>query len=92
MEPFLDYKFPSSDLYKTVTVRQFLQELLLTLFREGEGFSGKRPLGNSGWTADLVKAAIRGGFCSGTLDEDGYLDFVDEKAFEALMARCIRAL
>lgn len=38
------------------TVGAYLAELLETLLREEESFSGKRPLGNSGWTGYLEDA------------------------------------
>ena len=34
--------------------RDWITEILITLVDEGEGFSGKRPLGNSGWEYDLA--------------------------------------
>lgn len=40
------------------TVKGYLKALLFTLWDEGEGFSGKRPFGNSGWECDLTDALI----------------------------------
>jgi len=40
------------------TVKGYLKALLSTLWDEGEGFSGKRPFGNSGWEYDLTDALI----------------------------------
>lgn len=54
--------------------------MLKELWREKEGFSGKRPFGNSGWENDLYEPLIKDGFIVGTLDEDGYVESVDEKA------------
>lgn len=56
------------------TIRGYLVALLRNLWDEGEGFSGKRPFGNSGWEWDLYAALVRAGFIAGTFDEDGYLD------------------
>ena len=36
------------------TVREYLVTLLSVLWDEGESFSGKRPLGNSGWEYELL--------------------------------------
>lgn len=69
----------SSDAGDDITVRDYLRELLITLWEEGESFSGKRPFGNSGWEYDLYKPLIAGGFIPGELDEDGYVDKIDEK-------------
>lgn len=57
----LDLKFYSQDLSKVVTIREYLKTLLRTLWEEGEGFSGKRPLGNSGWQYDLERPLAAAG-------------------------------
>lgn len=36
------------------TVRQFIGRCLSQFLGDGEGFNGKRPLGNSGWQAALA--------------------------------------
>lgn len=69
-----------SDAGDGLTVRGYLRELLLTLWEEGEGFSGKRPFGNSGWESDLYAPLIEAGFISGELDEDGYIETVGDEA------------
>lgn len=61
------------------TVRGYLGAQLSTLWLEGEDFSGKRPLGNSGWKCDLVPALVAGGFMTATLDEYGDIDFDDDE-------------
>lgn len=43
------------------TIRGYLKELLAELWREQEGFSGKRPFGNSGWTWDMLIALGKAG-------------------------------
>lgn len=40
------------------TVKGYLKALLFTLWDEDEGFSGKRPFGNSGWECDLTEPLI----------------------------------
>lgn len=58
-----------------MTIREYLQQLLYDLWWQGEGFSSKRPFGNSGWQIDLTHTLVRGGFVEGhmILDKDGYL-------------------
>jgi len=68
-----------SDIGDDLTVRDYLRDLLLMLWEKGEEFSGKRPFGNSGWKYELYKPLIAGGFIPGTLDDDGYVNTVDEK-------------
>lgn len=70
----LDLRFYCDDLDEIVTIREYFQQLLKTLFAEGEGFSGKRPFGNSGWEYDLHTPLVIGGAMPGTIevrDEDG---------------------
>lgn len=74
------------------TVRDYLIELLAALWEDGEGFSGKSPLGNSSWQYDLYQPLVLAGFISGSIDEDGYLDECDDAAGDKLIAAAIRAL
>jgi hypothetical protein len=48
MQGALELRF-DSDAGDNITIRDYLRILLETLWEEGEGFSGKRPFGNSGW-------------------------------------------
>lgn len=74
------------------TIRDYLIALLATLLRQGEDFSSKRPFGSSGWEGDLEAALGRAGLVRATFDEDGYLEDVDSKRAEELIASAIRAL
>ena len=59
----LRVKFNFED--ETITVREYLHKLLETLWIEGEGFSSKRPFGNSGWENDLIIPLVKAGFVEG---------------------------
>ncbi len=59
------------------TLRDYLRELLTTLWTEGECFSGKRPLGNSGWDYDVYYTLVENGFIEGTI-EDGCVEDINE--------------
>ena len=77
------------------TVRGYLVSLLAAVWEEGEGFSGKRPFGTSGWAADLYQPLVGAGFVPGALDEDGYLDdFPSTSRLQAneLIAAAIKSL
>lgn len=74
------------------TVRRYLLRLLGDVWREGEGFNGKRPFGNSSWEYDLYVPMVRAGLVGGRLDSDGCLDQVDDKAADALIHAAIAAL
>jgi hypothetical protein len=39
-----------------LNVQQYMRELLASLLDEEEGFSGKRPFGNSGWQYEYLDA------------------------------------
>ncbi len=75
------------------TVREYLLALLRGAWEEGEGFSGKRPFGNSSWEYDLYYVLVRNELMAGTFDEDGYAntDF-DTDAGHALILSAIEAL
>lgn len=74
------------------TVRGYLKALLTELWREGEGFSGKRPFGNSGWEYELYVALITAGAVTGTLDEDGCVEECDDAACNKLIEEAIASL
>jgi hypothetical protein len=73
------------------TVGGYLEALLTTLLDEGEGFSGKRPFGNSGWEYDLFKPLIVAGLCDGKLDSEGCIDSVDQVKAPLLILKAIKA-
>lgn len=75
------------------TVGEYLGLLLSTLWLQQEGFSGKRPFGNSDWTTPVYLAMGKAGLTNFTLDEDGYIeDFSsdDEIRADELILQAIR--
>lgn len=77
----------------TETVKGYLVALLHELWDKEDGFSGKRPFGNSGWPLDLVQPLIRAGLVVGTFDEEGYLEeFDDWTTANRLIKEAINAL
>lgn len=77
----LELTFFSDDLDEEVTIRGWLSSMLAALWDEGEGFSGKRPLGNSGWEYAPVAMLIEYGALDGevqasitTVTKDGLAD------------------
>lgn len=73
----LDIKFFCNDLDEDITFREYFQKLLNQLWYEGEGFSGKRPFGNSGWQDDIYEV----------LDQMGIKD--DQNEFVVQMIECL---
>ena len=74
------------------TIGGYLRELLHQLWREGEGFNGKRPFGNSGWENDLHCALVKGGAVEGVLDAEGAIEEIDEFAADDAIDEAINAM
>jgi hypothetical protein len=74
------------------TIKEYLIKLLHELWSEGEGFSGKRPFGNSGWEYELYLPLVSAGAVKGKLDSEGYLEHVDTDAANAMIFDAIGAL
>jgi len=60
--------------YENNTIRGYFKLLLTELWIQGECFSGKRPLGDSGWEYDLYAPLVKSGAVDGNIDEDGCID------------------
>ncbi len=91
----LDYVGSFPDAGGDMPIREYLRALLLKLWEEGEGFSGKRPFGNSGWEYDLYSTLIAAGAVEGEFDEDGFIEsFADaaKKKADALVFSLITEL
>lgn len=73
------------------TIRGYLAALLHELWKHGEGFSSKRPFGNSDWQRELAVPLIKAGLVKGSFDEDGFLDEVDWRATDRVLADAIAA-
>lgn len=90
----LGLKIQTND-FDEITVAEFFAKLLQALWHEGEGFSGKRPFGNSGWEYDLARAiGVAGGFPVvnvGSNDEPEW-DLEDEDAAMKAIASLLRDL
>lgn len=73
------------------TVGDYLCELLTVLWRAGED-AIKRPFGNSGWQYEVYAALVAAGHVEGRIDEDGYLEDVDNRAADDLIVAAIAGL
>jgi NAD+ synthase len=92
VEEILNYRFESVDLRKTLSIKDFLKKLLITLFEEKECFDGKKPFGNSGWEYDIYKALVLGGVIQGEIDSDGYVKNINEEEADKLTLELINFL
>lgn len=78
-----------------LTYREFFRACMLRLWVEGEGFSGKRPFGNSGWENDLYIGLAAAGYIDGKLveEDEDYVEWdYDQEAGDALIEQMIEAL
>lgn len=91
MTNVLDLEMSGNDA-GAANIRDYLKALLLELWREGEGFSGKRPFGNSGWRYDLYIPLVKAGLVTGTFDSDGCLEECDDAAADKIITEAIKAL
>ena len=75
------------------TIRDYLCCLLPTVWEEGEGFSGKRPFGNSGWENELYETLAKWQVIDGVenVDCDGnkYWDGYDKSQGRDRINECI---
>lgn len=75
------------------TVRDYLKMLLTQLWEKEEGFSGKRPFGNSGWQHEVYFALIKAGAINGKIDEEHvYALEYDRKAADKIIMEAIKTL
>ena len=72
------------------TIRDYLIELLATLWNQGEGFSAKRPLGNSDWCWPVYQTLVEHGYIEGKVDaRDGSVVDVDIKTADKFITELI---
>lgn len=76
------------------TIREYLLKLLSLVWKDGEGFNGKRPFGNSSWEYELLAALAQAGLIQGEKDEWGYWDYDpdDDDYGRLLIQNAIQAL
>jgi hypothetical protein len=87
-----DIRF-DSDAGANLTVRDYLAKLLDAVWVEGEGFSGKRPFGNSGWEMDLYTPLVDDGFIAGKIDREyGTYDIDDYVAASDYVRKLIHVM
>jgi len=87
----LDLKMCDNDA-SAKTIRHYFQLLLIQLIEEKEGFSGKRPFGNSDWAYDLYAPLIKANIIPGELDHDGFINWIDEEKADEMLIKLIKLL
>jgi hypothetical protein len=91
MDTILDVKMQDNDA-NAETIGDYLVALLATLWKEGEGFSGKRPFGNSGWEYELYIVLVKNDIVSGSFDEYDDLEDVDTEKADRIIQEAIKCL
>lgn len=86
----LEIRF-DSDAGDNLTIREYLEKLLSTLWDKQERFSGKRPFGNSGWEYDLYKPLIESKLIKGKIDGCGDISSVDKTKANEYVIKLILA-
>ncbi|WCO82071.1 hypothetical protein vBPpSSYP_89 [Pseudomonas phage vB_PpS_SYP] len=88
----LDVKLDTDNRAGAYDVRGYLKALLRELWDTGEGFSGKRPFGDSGWEYELYWGLVKAGLVTGYFDQYGYVDGVDKVTANRLIFEAINQL
>ena len=74
------------------TLREFFIQSMVALWEEGESFSGKRPLGDSGWQIEIAAALIETGLLTGTLNDRGDADEFDWNELDKLIVEAVEQI
>lgn len=84
----LDLRF-EHDVLGYISLREFFCNLLVKLWEEQDGFSGKRPYGNSDWDEPVYAALIKAGIISGEFYSEGYIKDCDYWAGSEFISKMI---
>lgn len=87
----LAYRYEGWDL-STCSIQFYLIELAKRCWTYEEGFSGKRPLGNSGWKYDVYFALAEGGFIKGKKNEHHDWEDIDVDLADQIILKCFESL
>ena len=68
----LDLEFFTYDLNTKITIRNYLKELLIGLWDRKDGFSGKRPFGDSGWDYAIGDCLAKNNIIESSIEGEDY--------------------
>jgi hypothetical protein len=83
-QEILDKKYHFNDAGAN-SLREYFKNLAYMVWQEEEGFSGKRPFGNSGWQYDVYKCLKEFGIVSEEQMQRGYRE-LDEIVLRLIQA------
>jgi hypothetical protein len=74
------------------TIGDYFARLAERAWVEEEGFSGKRPFGNSGWQHEVYHALVTHKVITGEIDEYGYVEDYDGHAADQILKEVLQFL
>lgn len=83
---------PNSFSDEPHTLRDFLIGLAAQVWDQGEGFSGKRPFGDSGWDYCVYEALVKAGHLKGDVDDEGYVKDWDQAEGHQMVLKALEEL
>jgi hypothetical protein len=75
-----------------ITIKQWLFFVFSRVLLDGAGFSGKRPLGSSGWDQEFIMAYAKYELIEVVVNEDGELDDYNSKEVDMIHLQLIKYL
>lgn len=87
----MDYRFEDDDS-GAASFKAYFKTLLIALWQQGEGFSGKRPFGNSDWQHNIYKHLVASGAVKGVIDDEGHLQSFDKLRADSVIYKLIVSL
>lgn len=69
------------------TIKDYFHALLLNLWVKGQNFDSKRPWKNGGWKYEVYAVLIQHKLISGSLDEEGFVESMDEDEADRFITR-----
>ncbi len=89
----LERKYIFVSLGYSCSFKEYFKALVSQVWKDGEGFSGKRPWGNSGWQHDVYEILASEGVVPGRMDEEGkYIECTDVRAADRYILEMIQAM
>lgn len=88
VEQILACPMDQNDAYAD-TVGEYLSELLKEVWTQEQGFSGKRPFGNSAWQWEVYEALGKAGIIQVTYNEWEEPELADHSEVDTLIRQAI---
>jgi hypothetical protein len=90
-ERILNLKIPFIKENEEITIREFFERCLISLWWNADAFKGLSPLGLYDWEYKIITVLIKEGLVEGSIDEEDIIDF-DSMTADNLMINIIKYL